>query len=88
MDDHFVSCGGKVFHQGIYYIYALHFMDLKTFPLLCNLSVPVPDENDCESSDENEEPLSDDEADFGENIDNCDAEEIDDSTADDSIALN
>ena len=46
------------------------------------------DENDCESSDDNEEPLSDDEADFGENIDNCDAEEIDDSTSDDSIALN
>jgi hypothetical protein len=30
----------------------------------------------------------DDEADFGENIDNCDAEEIDDSTSDDSIVLN
>ncbi|KAK4009274.1 hypothetical protein OUZ56_018390 [Daphnia magna] len=50
--------------------------------------VPVRDENDCESSDGNEEPLSDDEADFGENIDNCDAKEIDDSTVDDSIAMN
>lgn len=28
----FVNCSGKVFHQGIHYIHALHVMDLTIFP--------------------------------------------------------